>query len=195
MTVAVLALRVMHLNKLSWFLGVGLVFASAFGALGCEDEKKPPKTVDDATGGVTAPNPTPPPDDGEDDGKSETKSPVSVGEKVAKMCDLKEPRFDFDSARLSGKARGTLDAIVTCFKTGPGKGHNLHIVGHTDERGEPQYNFALGQKRAGAVENYMKGAGLGGDRIESSSEGELGATGTDAAGWARDRRVDILLAE
>jgi peptidoglycan-associated lipoprotein len=163
---------------------------------GCDDEKKKTKTADDVPTESTnnvAPNTGDGADD--DDGKSETKSPVNIDERVTKMCDLKEPKFNFDSASLSSQARGILDAIAKCFESGPGKGHNLAIVGHTDPRGEPEYNFGLGQKRAGAVSSYLTNAGLGADRIESSSRGELDATGEDAAGWAKDRRVDILLAD
>lgn len=194
MVVVVLAVRLMHLNKLSWFLGLALVVATASG---CDDPKKPAKTGDDVAGGATtAAAPKPDTDDaGDDDGKSETKSPVNIDERVTKMCALQEPRFDFDSSSISTQARGVLDAIAKCFTDGPGKGHSLNIVGHTDERGEPQYNFGLGQKRAGAVAGYLEKAGLTHDRIESSSRGELDATGTDPASWAKDRRVDILLAD
>jgi peptidoglycan-associated lipoprotein len=182
----------MNLNKLSWFVILGLATAT----VGCDDPKKEPKTANDMANTATAPAPA-----GDSDGnsmaddKSETKTPVNIDERVTKMCKLKEPRFEFDSAALSSQARGVLDAIAKCFNDGPGKGKNLNIVGHTDERGEPQYNFGLGQKRAGSVANYLQKAGLGANRMESSSRGELDATGTDAAGWARDRRVDILLAE
>ncbi len=182
----------MSLNKLSWVVLLGL-FVTA--GIACDDPKKPAKNASDAPMGRPAPV-APKTDDGdEDDDKSETRSPVNVDDRVTKMCDLPEPRFRFDSASISSQARGVLEAIATCFKTGPGKGHSLNIVGHTDPRGEPEYNFGLGQKRAGSVANYLHKAGLGNDRIESSSRGELDATGTDAAGWNRDRKVDILLAD
>ncbi len=185
----------MYLNKLSWFVGVALVLGAT--SLGCDDPKEPPKTADDVAGGNPTPTPAPGASDdiANDPDKSETRSPVNIDERVTKMCALEEPRFDFDSASLSAQAKSILGKIATCFNTGAGKGHNLNIVGHTDERGEPEYNFGLGQKRAGAVANYLKQSGLGDDRIETSSRGELDATGTDPASWAKDRRVDILLAD
>lgn len=193
MVVVVLAVRLMHLNKLSWFLGLALFVAATSG---CDDPKKPAKTGDDAAAtAMTANAPNSDADADAGDEKSETRSPVNIDERVTKMCALQEPRFDFDSSSISTQARGVLDAIAKCFEDGPGKGHSLNIVGHTDERGEPQYNFGLGQKRAGAVANYLKKAGMTDDRIESSSRGELDATGTDPASWAKDRRVDILLAD
>jgi peptidoglycan-associated lipoprotein len=161
----------------------------------CDDPKKaPPKTSHDANG-VTQPQTQP---DGDGDGnakKDDDDNSVAVDDRVAKMCDLPEARFEFDSSSVGAKAKQVLDAIAVCFTTGPGKDHRLNVVGHADERGENTYNFGLGQKRAGAVVSYLTKAGLDETRVESSSRGELDATGRDDAGWARDRRVEILLAD
>lgn len=119
---------------------------------------------------------------------------ASVDDKIAKMCDLPEARFDFNSASVGADARKMIDAIARCFLDGPGKGKNLNVVGHADPRGEEEYNFALGQRRAGSVGALLKKAGLGEDRVSTTSRGELDATGTDDAGWMRDRRVEIQLA-
>ena len=143
-----------------------------------------PEEIADAVGRANA-----------DDAVSDTTGPVNIDERIRKMCNLPEARFDFDSASVGVGAKQTLDALVTCFKDGPGKGHNLRLVGHADPRGETQYNFALGQRRAGSVAGYLTRAGLADSRIETSSRGELEASGTDAAGWAQDRRVEILLAD
>ena len=64
----------------------------------------------------------------------------------------------------------------------------------TARGGETIYNFALGQRRAAAVASYIEGRGVGDRRLETTSRGELDASGYDEASWARDRRVDILLA-
>lgn len=120
---------------------------------------------------------------------------VVVDDAVAKLCDLPEARFDFDSAKLSKSATATLDALATCFISGPGKDKNMRLVGHADPRGTDDYNMGLGQRRAGSVSAYLAKKGLAEDRMETSSRGELDATGSDEQGWAKDRRVDILLAE
>ncbi len=166
-------------------------FAAACLLAGCDDPVPEPKTPDD----VPMPAPAPTDADGEGNVKSESSAPVGVDDRIAKMCDLPEARFDFDSASVSPSAKAVLDAIVTCFTTGPGKGHNMNIVGHADPRGETEYNFALGQQRAGSVASYLTKAGLGENRVETSSRGELEATGTEESGWARDRKVEILLAD
>ena len=43
--------------------------------------------------------------------------------------------------------------------------------------------------------DYLGSHGMTRGRIAASSRGELDATGTDEAGWARDRKVDVTLAE
>jgi peptidoglycan-associated lipoprotein len=120
---------------------------------------------------------------------------VVVDDAVVKLCDLPEARFDFDSAKLSPSAVAMLDALATCFISGPGKDKNMRVVGHADPRGTEDYNMGLGQRRAGSVSSYLVKKGLPEDRTETSSRGELDATGSEDTGWAKDRRVDILLAE
>jgi peptidoglycan-associated lipoprotein len=39
----------------------------------------------------------------------------------------------------------------------------------------------------------MGSAGVAQDKMHDTSRGELDATGTDEAGWRRDRRVDVKL--
>jgi peptidoglycan-associated lipoprotein len=149
------------------------------------------------------PQTTPPPvasapadDDNKPDDDPE-KSQIHISPKIQELCGISsdQANFEFDSAKLSSGAKQTLDDLAQCFLTGPGVGKNLNLVGHADPRGSEDYNFALGQKRAGSVSKHLGARGLKGDRVESSSRGELDATGTDERGWAADRRVDILLAE
>jgi len=130
-----------------------------------------------------------------DDGKDPGKSTVSIDPRIVALCGISEPNFPFDSATLTRQAKGVLDALTTCFVSGPAAGKNLRLVGHTDPRGDEEYNFGLGQRRADSVGNYLKKKGLGADRVETSSRGKLDATGTDEAGWAQDRKAEILLAE
>jgi peptidoglycan-associated lipoprotein len=120
---------------------------------------------------------------------------VVVDDAVVKLCDLPEARFDFDSAKLSPSATTMLDALAACFISGPAKDKNMRLVGHADPRGTDEYNMGLGQRRAGSVSAYLVKKGLAEDRMETSSRGELDATGSDDQGWAKDRRVDILLAD
>ena len=86
-----------------------------------------------------------------------------------------------------------LAQIAKCFTTGPLAGRNVRLVGHTDPRGEPEYNMTLGAFRADATAHYLEQLGVTAARIHETSRGELDASGNDEAGWQRDRRVDVEL--
>lgn len=167
-------------------------------AAGCSDPKpsKTPDRVEDvddvAARPAKAEKPTREASDRDTDANDAT---ASVDDRIAKMCDLPEPRFDFNSANLGPSAQKVIEAIAKCFIDGAGKGKDLAIVGHADPRGDEDTNFALGQRRAGAVAAFLKKAGLGEDRVSTSSRGELDAIGTDESGWAKDRRAEIRLAQ
>ena len=171
------------MSRIIWILLAGTL------VVGCGDDPKPPPAT------PVAPAPIVKTDSDGEGAVKDTKGPVNIDERIAKMCNLPNANFSFDSAAVSPSAKGLLKAIATCFKDGPGKGKGLNIVGHADPRGETDYNRALGQKRAGAVAGFLTTAGLADGRIETSSRGEMDATGTDQTGWQRDRRVEILLAD
>jgi peptidoglycan-associated lipoprotein len=42
---------------------------------------------------------------------------------------------------------------------------------------------------------YLTTQGLANKQAETTSRGELDATGTDDTGWSEDRRVDVILAD
>ena len=48
----------------------------------------------------------------------------------------------------------------------------VRIDGHADERGTAEYNMALGEKRAKAVEAYLERYGVEGIRLEVTSFGK-----------------------
>ncbi|MCA9691122.1 MAG: OmpA family protein [Nannocystaceae bacterium] len=129
------------------------------------------------------------------DGKDPSKAKVSIDRKVAELCNLPAPNFSFDSARLAKDAKASLDALAECFLTGKAKDKNMNLVGHADPRGDEEYNMGLGQRRADTVAGYLRKRGLGRDRVETSSRGEMDAKGTDDASWSEDRKVEIFLAE
>jgi peptidoglycan-associated lipoprotein len=158
-------------------------------AMGCGSDPKPPPEPQ-PTGNVTS-NAGP-----KSGGNTESDAgPVGIDDRIVKMCNLPEAHFDFDSAAVSEAAKNMLEKLADCFLNGAGKGKNMRIVGHADPRGETEYNFALGQRRAGSVAQYLGNKGLGEDRIATSSRGELDATGTEESGFSRDRKVEIVLAE
>lgn len=120
---------------------------------------------------------------------------LEVSEAIARVCALPDSTFDFDSSAIEGSVARALDVLAACFLEGDLAGRHLKIIGHADPRGTEDYNLALGQRRAGSVANYLVGKGLPEARIETTSVGEYEAKGKDEAGWARDRRVEVLLGD
>jgi len=127
------------------------------------------------------------------DSDSPSKSGVNIDPAIAKACGMPAPRFDFDSALITNSP--PLDILAKCFISGPMKGKNLKLIGRADPRGTEDYNIALGQRRAGSVQNYLARQGLHEKRVLTISRGALDATGTNEKSWAEDRRVDVLLAD
>lgn len=173
-------------------LVVGLM-ASA--VAGCGDSAPPPKTAN-----------TPLISNMKDDGKNKTAadgagirtSSLNVSDEIARLCGLKQssyaPNFAYDSASISDDDRAMLTALAKCLSEGALKGRGLTLTGRADARGEPEYNMSLGENRSDSVRRYLHDLGVKDDRLKATSRGELDATGKDEAGYAKDRRVDIALA-
>ncbi len=99
--------------------------------------------------------------------------------------------FDFDSFVVKSEFAGAIDGHakrLTAAKT-----KKVIIEGHTDERGGREYNLALGQKRAEAVQKSLTLLGVSGEQIEAVSFGEerAAAQGSGEAVWAQNRRAEI----
>lgn len=160
-------------------------------SIGCGDEPKA-QTADDVDSTSTS---TGGPKKTDGDG-TDTPSGVRIDDKIVKACgDLPTARFAFDSSEVSNDAANALDALARCFISGPLKGKGLRLVGHADPTGPTDYNYGLGQRRAGSIGAFLAKKGLEETRINATSMGELEATGTDEAGWAADRKVEVLLAD
>lgn len=108
---------------------------------------------------------------------------------VQEPCSFQTVYFAFDSADLDSNSRSAIQEAVECYRSSPDPNVNLSLTGATDPRGTEEYNLALGERRGQAVRSYLISLGLNGSRISVSSVGEEMATGTNEAGWARDRHV------
>ena len=177
--------------------------AAAALAAGCASDPRPPPmiaasslTATDATPRPVLAPPPPPPAPRRMDTSSPTSGSVHLDERIVRACgDLPAAHFAFDSSRIEMEAAAALDALARCFSTGPLRGRSMRLIGHTDSRGEVEYNLGLGQRRSGSVAAYLGAHGVEKAHMATSSRGEFDATGTDEEGWARDRKVDVLLAD
>jgi peptidoglycan-associated lipoprotein len=106
---------------------------------------------------------------------------------------LRDLHFEYDRWELSPEARATLEEVAAAMKAFPGL--NLLIEGHADERGTPEYNLALGAKRAQTARDYLVNLGVEATRLDMVSYGEerpLDATHTEMA-WALNRRAHFAV--
>lgn len=166
-----------------------LTLASIVVAAGCGSAPKAQPVVGSSATNAVGPTTA------RQDVATPTSGSVQIDPRIAKACgDLPETHFAFDSARVQSDAASALNALARCFSTGPLKGRSMSLIGHTDPRGEVEYNLGLGQRRAGSVAGYLGGHGLSSNAMSTSSRGEQDATGRDEQGWARDCRVDVMLA-
>ena len=67
------------------------------------------------------------------------------------------------------------------------------IAGNCDERGDTEYNLALGEKRAYAAREYLVKLGIPKERVQMISLGEEQplAAGHDESAWAVNRRDEF----
>lgn len=98
--------------------------------------------------------------------------------------------FDFDSSVLKPDARAALTAWAERFKN---NSESIRLEGHADERGSREYNMALGERRANAVEDFLVLQGVPRSRIETVSYGEErpAALGSNEQAWSQNRRVEL----
>jgi peptidoglycan-associated lipoprotein len=78
--------------------------------------------------------------------------------------------FTVDSADLDDAGRAAASANADVLKKY--SRWVITIEGHCDERGTPEYNLALGERRAGAVKAYLVSLGIAAERIRIVSYGK-----------------------
>ncbi len=78
--------------------------------------------------------------------------------------------FDFDKSSIRNEFSELLDAHADFLVKNPGQ--KILIEGHCDERGTPEYNIALGERRAKTVAKYLKNLGVQDNQISLVSYGE-----------------------
>ncbi|HOV04613.1 MAG TPA: OmpA family protein [Hyphomicrobiales bacterium] len=102
--------------------------------------------------------------------------------------------FDYDSATLRPDQYAKLVQLSEILKGDKFSAFRFLFLGHSDAKGDPDYNRNLSQKRAEAVSAFVEGiSGLSGGRLAATG---LGATKLKDAGdpfGAQNRRVQLVL--
>ena len=126
---------------------------------------------------------------------------LAISGDLVTQCGIKltasaaNPKFDYDKDELTKDDRDVLDQLGQCLISGPLKGKAVSLIGRADPRGTEEYNMGLGSRRASSVGKYLERLGVGEPQLAVTTRGALEAKGTDEAGWAQDRRVDVQLTQ
>lgn len=99
--------------------------------------------------------------------------------------------FDYNKALLKPDSKKAVQQNSEFLKKNPT--YKVMIEGHCDERGTQEYNMALGERRAKAIQTYMVELGLENGRISTKSWGEElpAVQGHNEAAWSKNRRGEM----
>jgi OmpA-OmpF porin, OOP family len=102
--------------------------------------------------------------------------------------------FDTGKAIMKSESTSSLTEITKLLKGDASL--RLHVVGHTDNQGGLEANFALSKARANAVRDYLvKTGGIVADRLTANGVASLAPVSTNStdAGRAKNRRVELVI--
>ncbi|MEG3134888.1 peptidoglycan-associated lipoprotein Pal [Rouxiella sp. T17] len=100
--------------------------------------------------------------------------------------------FGLDKYDVSSDYAQMLDAHAAFLRSNPS--YKVTVEGNADERGTPEYNIALGERRATAVKMYLQGKGVSADQISIVSYGKEkpAVLGHDESAYAKNRRAVLV---
>lgn len=108
------------------------------------------------------------------------------------MEEVLEIRFDFDKATIKPEYQDLIKKLASA--TQENKNIKVSVVGHTDTMGSKDYNYALGGRRAEAVQKMLIKYGIPASQIVAVSSGEedLAVPTADGVANAANRRVRVV---
>mgnify|MGYP002031769504 CR=1 FL=1 len=114
-------------------------------------------------------------------------------EELNRESPLQPVFFDYDSSELTPRGQTILQAnaeLLSEYSTWA-----ITIEGHCDQRGSPEYNLGLGERRALVAEEYLIALGIDSARVNTVSYGKefpFDPDDTDEA-HARNRRAHFVI--
>ena len=117
---------------------------------------------------------------------SDPMSDVDIGEPYVKIY------FDYDQDSLREDALSDLLKVSRLMKDNPK--YTLLVEGHADERGTREYNLALSERRAKAVEDFLSASGVSSFNVEVVGYGEEKPVdnGSNESAWSQNRRAELF---
>ena len=100
--------------------------------------------------------------------------------------------FDFDSSEVRQQDKDLVSRHAR--QIGDNMRMSVRLEGHADERGSPEYNIALGDRRAQSVRSMFELQGVSPQQITIVSYGEEkpAVEGHADTAWRMNRRVEIV---
>ncbi len=173
----------------------GLTMACAGNPPPVEPEPPQPPPEENQTSSPSVPPPpppSPPPPSApiiEEEGQITTRSL----EELNRESPLEPVFFDYDSSELTPRGQTILQVnadLLSEYSTWV-----VTIEGHCDQRGSPEYNLGLGERRALVAEEYLIALGVDSARINTVSYGKefpFAPDDTEEA-HARNRRAHFVI--
>ncbi|MDX1269970.1 MAG: peptidoglycan-associated lipoprotein Pal, partial [Oceanisphaera sp.] len=92
----------------------------------------------------------------------------------------------------TGHYAQVLEAHASFLRSNPSV--SILVEGHADERGTPEYNIALGERRAKAVTSYLQSLGVSGSQLAIVSYGEEKPADTShtESAFSQNRRAVLV---
>ena len=186
----------------SWKWALVVVSITALLAAGCAKKQTvksegaqgaPGAAAGQAAPGESAVKESPAPETAAPAMKPAPAQPPGVAVTEEKPSPFDDVRFDFDKSEVKPEGRKTCQTVADYMKKHPSA--KLMIEGHCDERGTPEYNMALGERRATAVMNYLVSLGVPKANLSTVSFGKEKPLdpGHNEEAWAKNRRAHFVL--
>lgn len=123
--------------------------------------------------------------------KKEARAEIKTGAKEALM--FEDIHFDLDMYTIKESDREILNKLADWLLKN--KGVKIEIEGHADDRGDQDYNLALGERRANGAREYLITLGVDAARISTISYGEEMPLCMDPTEdcWWKNRRAHFAI--
>jgi len=128
-----------------------------------------------------------------------TTMPAAVRKRLSdEVARLEDALFDYNQTTIRSDAsvalRDDVNVIRDILADYPSQ--KLIIEGHADERGSAEYNLALGDRRAHAVQDFLSSMGIPGIQLAVVSYGKERPVCTEESEtcWQKNRRAHLIAA-
>jgi outer membrane protein OmpA-like peptidoglycan-associated protein len=99
--------------------------------------------------------------------------------------------FEYNSSELKPEASAQLKQLASALTKESLRNDRFLVAGHTDAKGNPQYNKQLSQRRAESVRRFLVASGLDAGRLDTIGYGSDQPLTPDQPDDPKNRRVEI----